>query len=186
MMRAARARPGWWLGMVLVLGVVLVFSVVVGNRLTTLRQDVELGRARQGEWVAMDDFGLQVRVDNVRVEQSLPRSSDPTEMTPGPNGLAYVVVLMTVRAKGPLDDLPMCFVELRNAADEEVNNPGPYGLAGPESSECRYDDDDPSTTIPGGVEFQSQTVFLAAPAPASDFDVIIAPQLDRYWRVSAG
>lgn len=181
-----RAKPGWWLAMVLVLGVVLAFSVAVGNRLAALREDVELGQARQGEWIAMDDFRLQVRIDNVRVEESLPRSSDPSEMTPGPHGLSYVVVLMTVRAMGAPDDPPLCYVELRNAADEQIKNPGPYGLAGPESTECRFDDDDPSTSIPGGIEFQSQTVFLAAPAPATDFDVIIFPQLDRYWRVSVG
>lgn len=179
-----RARPGWWLAMVLSLGAVVVFATLTGNWLGSMRQDTLLGNARVGEWLDMRaEDHLSIRIDEVTVAPELPSYYDENEPELAPNGLSFVRILLTVRLYGETDPPPVCYFELRNAVGEEITQESYSRIAGPESERCNPDDDAVVREIDGGIEFESQVVLLAAPAPASDFDVIVMPALDRYWVV---
>lgn len=162
----------WWVSFVVVLVLVVVYSVAVGQYLSTLRQPEVVGQSRVGEWADLSDYGFRLRVDNMELLDSAAGGWEGSDIKRPPEGMKFLRVLMTIEALVPEDGNMGCTLTLLNGAGEEIGLEE-VGLDGPDSVGCAHHEFREGIGV--GDTWESQMVWVVLDEPVENFTLVINP-----------
>lgn len=183
--REHRADRGWWISFAVLLSVSLVFALIVGARVATVNDPVELGHSTTGEWAELSEFGFRARLDDMSIAESFPSAYEETLDKAAPEGMALLRVRFSIEPLVADDGLVACLLSLFNGKGDRLTRIE-YGVAGPESAECSLISTDGERQE--GVPYATQTVWVVAPDPVESFSLQLVPLSGAddnvYWTFS--